>query len=93
MLSWIWCIPALPARSGSSCWPSSAGGSPQRASAVVGAGSVGLSPLVAAASPSSFAFVASPPGGIAFTQTLWQWISVGGFSPQRRLLPRRPLAW
>ncbi|HEY9595497.1 MAG TPA: NADH-quinone oxidoreductase subunit L [Spirochaetia bacterium] len=78
MLSWIWCVPALPLlgflllavfgrRLG------------RGASAAVGAGSVGLALVAAAAA--AVEFVTSPPAGGSITLTLWQWIAVGGFSP------------
>ena len=47
--------------------------------AVVGVGSVGLSALVAIFV--AIGFISSPPPAHVYTQTLWRWISVGGFSP------------
>ncbi len=52
---------------------------PERAAAVIGVGSVGLSALVAAYIIWQFN-VSPPPGGV-YTQTLWQWMSVAGFAP------------
>ncbi|MGZ4198887.1 MAG: proton-conducting transporter transmembrane domain-containing protein, partial [Thermoleophilia bacterium] len=48
--------------------------------AVVGAGSVGLSALVALAV--SIDFIVSPPAGHAFDQVLWTWLSVAGLKVQ-----------
>jgi len=47
--------------------------------AVIGAGSVGLSFAAAAAAGSLF--VSFPPAGSSFTLLLWQWVNVTGFSP------------
>jgi NADH-quinone oxidoreductase subunit L len=47
--------------------------------AIVGAGSVGLSAVVAILV--GLSFIASPPAGYAYSQTLWTWMQVGGFSP------------
>jgi NADH-quinone oxidoreductase subunit L len=48
-------------------------------SALIGVGSIGLSALVSAWIIWQFN-VAPPPGG-AYTQVLWQWLSVDGFEP------------
>ncbi|SEI59687.1 NADH dehydrogenase subunit L [Azotobacter beijerinckii] len=48
-------------------------------SALIGVGSVGLSALTAA--NVIWQFHSVPPEGGVFTQTLWQWMSVGGFAP------------
>ena len=78
MLGLLWLIPALPAagfvalvllnrrlsRSGAA-W--------------IGAGSVGLSALVALLVCGSF--IASPPAGDAYHQVLWTWMDVAGFAP------------
>ncbi|SEP59747.1 NADH dehydrogenase subunit L [Azotobacter beijerinckii] len=48
-------------------------------SALIGVGSVGLSALTAA--NAIWQFHSVPPEGGVFTQTLWQWMSVGGFAP------------
>jgi len=45
--------------------------------AIVGVGSIGLSALASLLIAASF--LASPPAGYAYTQTLWTWIDVGGF--------------
>jgi NADH-quinone oxidoreductase subunit L len=79
VISWLWLIPALPLVSatllilfGSSL--------PRRAVAALGVGSIGLSALVTALI--AISFVTNPPGGHAYTQVLWTWISVAGFQPQ-----------
>jgi NADH-quinone oxidoreductase subunit L len=47
--------------------------------AIIGAGSIGLSALITFLV--GFAFVTTPPDGYAFSQTLWIWMDVAGFSP------------
>ncbi|MBD3275275.1 MAG: NADH-quinone oxidoreductase subunit L, partial [Candidatus Marinimicrobia bacterium] len=44
-----------------------------------GVGSVGASALITVLI--AFQFISNPPGGHAFTQTLWTWIPVGNFNP------------
>jgi NADH-quinone oxidoreductase subunit L len=44
-----------------------------------GVGSVGASALITILI--AFQFISNPPGGHAFTQTLWTWIPVGNFNP------------
>ncbi len=78
MLSWIWCIPALPL-AGFLVLAVFGGRLSRTLTAVIGAGSVGLS-FVAAAAASAL-FVSYPPAGSSFTLLLWQWVNVGGFSP------------
>ncbi|WP_277052700.1 NADH-quinone oxidoreductase subunit L [Zestomonas thermotolerans] len=51
----------------------------ENTSAVIGVGSVGLSALVAAWV--IWQFNVNPPEGGAYTQVLWQWMSVGEFAP------------
>ncbi|TXH03121.1 MAG: NADH-quinone oxidoreductase subunit L [Nevskiaceae bacterium] len=53
---------------------------PENAAAVVGVGSVGLSALLTAAL--GVEFLSHPPAGGAYTELLWNWMSVGGFTPQ-----------
>jgi NADH-quinone oxidoreductase subunit L len=78
MLQLLWLIPALPAASfvvltllngrigrGAVAW--------------IGAGSVGLSAVVALLVCGSF--ISSPPAGDAYHQVLWTWFSVAGFAP------------
>jgi NADH-quinone oxidoreductase subunit L len=51
----------------------------ENAAAVVGVGSVGISALTTAIA--GWDFLHHPPEDGAYTQLLWQWMSVGGFSP------------
>src|SRR5690348_2650218 len=53
---------------------------PRRMVPVLGAGSVGLSAVVAIIITTNF--LSSPPPGNHFTQVLWTWIDVGGFRPE-----------
>lgn len=78
MLSWIWSIPALPL-AGFLVLAVFGGRLSRTLTAVIGAGSVGLS--LAAAAAASALFVSYPPAGSSFTLHLWQWVNVGGFSP------------
>jgi NADH-quinone oxidoreductase subunit L len=78
MWSWTWCIPALPL-AGFLILAVLGGRLSRTASALVGAGSVFLSFVAAAAASASF--LSSPPAGGSYTFVLWQWISAGGFSP------------
>ncbi len=50
----------------------------RRAATAIGVGSVGLSML--AAFWAAYQFIVTPPAGGAFSQTLWSWMEVGGFS-------------
>ena len=52
----------------------------RRQVATIGVGSIGLSALFALLV--SFDFIIAPPAGDAFSQSLWTWIDIGGFSPQ-----------
>ena len=52
----------------------------ENTSAVIGVGSVGLSALIAALA--IWQFTGNPPAEGAFTQTLWTWMSVDGFTPR-----------
>jgi len=52
---------------------------PKKTIAAFGAGSVGISALLALVI--SFTFMTSPPPQHAYTQVLWTWIGVGNFSP------------
>ena len=47
--------------------------------AFVGAGSIGLSAVVTLLV--GLSFMAAPPAGASFTQTLWVWLDVAGFRP------------
>ena len=52
---------------------------PRRAVSVVGAGSVGFAAITAILT--AINFIISPSSGDAYTQPLWTWLAVGGFSP------------
>jgi len=51
----------------------------KRIVATVGAGSVGISAVVAILL--GISFMVSPPQGHSYSQTLWTWMQVGGFTP------------
>ncbi|HZR36950.1 MAG TPA: NADH-quinone oxidoreductase subunit L [Nevskia sp.] len=53
---------------------------PEKAAAVIGVGSIGVSALVTAVA--GWQFMQNPPPGGAFVQPLWTWMSVGSFAPQ-----------
>jgi len=78
MLQLLWVIPALPF-AGSLMLALAGFRLPRRATAVIGAGSIGLSAAV------SFwvavGFIRIPPPGHMYTQTLWSWWEVAGFHP------------
>ena len=77
MFDLLWLIPALPFVGFVvlACWSPA-----KRATAVIGVGSVGLSALLAIWL--AITFFAAPPPGQAYSQTLWTWMTVAGFSPQ-----------
>jgi NADH-quinone oxidoreductase subunit L len=77
MLDLLWLIPTLPLFGFAVLICLRPG---KRAIAVIGVGSVGLSALVSAWA--ALAFFLSPPPGHAYTQTLWTWMNVAGFSPK-----------
>jgi NADH-quinone oxidoreductase subunit L len=77
MLDMLWLIPALPFAASIFLLVSGARLSRARV-AMIGAGSVGLSAVVAVSVAVDFI---SAPAGNAYTQTLWTWMSVGSFSP------------
>jgi len=79
MLEYLWLIPALPFASflilalfGSSL--------PKKAVALLGAGSIGLAAVLALWIGVNFLLL--PAGEQSFSQTLWTWIDVAGFTPQ-----------
>ncbi len=78
MLSWIWCIPAFPL-AGFLVLAVFGRGFPRAVTALVGAGSIGLSFLAAALAAALF--LLSPPEGSSVTLVLWTWINAGGFTP------------
>jgi NADH-quinone oxidoreductase subunit L len=78
MLHWLWLIPTLPfaaffllATAGARL--------PRRAVASIGVGATGLSAIFALLIGADYAL--RPPPGNSFTQPLWTWMTVGGFSP------------
>ena len=77
MYDLLWLIPALPFAGFVvlACLSP-----PKRATAVIGVGSVGLSALLATLL--AITYFASPPPGRFYSQTLWTWMTVAGFSPQ-----------
>jgi NADH-quinone oxidoreductase subunit L len=74
----LWLVPALPL-AGFIILALTLGKLSHKAVAWVGAGSIGLSALVAGLV--AIAFIYSPPTGYAYTQALWTWMAVGGFKP------------
>lgn len=52
----------------------------EQSAAAVGIGAIGVSALTTLAL--GIEFFAHPPAGGVFTQPLWQWLDVGGFSPR-----------
>lgn len=79
MLKGLWLIPTLPLASFlvlAILGPRLA----RKAVAIVGVGSIGLSALASLLIAGSF--LASPPPGYAYIQTLWTWIDVGSFQPR-----------
>lgn len=83
MLQLLWLIPILPF---ASFFILAIAGSriSHRSVAVIGAGSVGLSALLTAII--GIAFIVSPPDGYAYSQTLWTWMTIGGFIPEIALV-------
>ena len=80
MLDLLWLIPALPLAGFLILALSPL---PKPGVAAIGVGSVGLSALLAAGV--AFAFLTLPPAGYVFTQTLWTWMGVAGFTPKIEL--------
>ena len=78
MLGLLWLIPALPA-AGFVALVLLNRRLSRSAAAWIGAGSVGLSALVALLVCGSF--IASPPAGDSYHQVLWTWFDVAGFAP------------
>ncbi|HZW80155.1 MAG TPA: NADH-quinone oxidoreductase subunit L [Candidatus Deferrimicrobiaceae bacterium] len=79
MIRWLWLIPALPFASALVLMLFGSRFS-RKAIAALGVGSIGLSALITILV--AIDFFASPPAGGAYTQLLWTWISVAGFTPQ-----------
>jgi NADH-quinone oxidoreductase subunit L len=80
VLDLLWLIPALPLAGFLILALSPL---PKPGVAAIGVGSVGLSALLAAGV--AFAFLTLPPAGYVFTQTLWTWMGVAGFTPKIEL--------
>ena len=78
MLELLWLIPALPF-AGFLLLLLTGPRVSRSVTAFIGVGSVGLSALVAVLA--GISFIGSPPAGNAWSQTLWTWIDVAGFSP------------
>ncbi|MGC8493885.1 MAG: NADH-quinone oxidoreductase subunit L [Syntrophobacteraceae bacterium] len=84
MLGWLWTIPALPFV-GALLLGLTGRRLPRRAVALIGAGAVGLSAIVAGLT--AIAFMTAPPArwnsipGWSFTQRIWTWLDVAGFHP------------
>jgi NADH-quinone oxidoreductase subunit L len=79
VLEGLWLIPTLPL-AGSLVLAIQGPRLARKAIAIVGVGSIGLSVLASLLIAGSF--LASPPAGYAYVQTLWTWIDVGGFQPR-----------
>ena len=77
MLGLLWLVPALPL-AGFLILALLGARLPRAAVAILGAGSVGLSALIAILASASF--MAVPPVDFAYRQTLWTWIDVGRFT-------------
>jgi NADH-quinone oxidoreductase subunit L len=79
MLELLGLIPTLPFAG--FLWLAVIGGRMSRqAVAVIGVGSVGVSALVSILI--ALSFISAPPPGYAYSQTLWQWMAVAGFTPK-----------
>ncbi|MDP4190035.1 MAG: NADH-quinone oxidoreductase subunit L [Bacteroidota bacterium] len=78
MLELLWMVPALPFL-GYIILALFGGRMTKGISAAVGVGMLGLSALITIVI--AISFIASPPEGYLFLQTLWKWVDVAGFSP------------
>ncbi|MCL5670792.1 MAG: NADH-quinone oxidoreductase subunit L [Acidobacteria bacterium] len=79
MLHLLWLIPAFPLAS-FVVLATLGKRMPRKMAATIGAGSIGLSAVVAILI--AINFLTSPPPGNHFTQVLWTWMDVGGFHPE-----------
>ena len=79
MLELLWLIPSLPF-AGFLILSLFGRRLPAKSVAFIGIISVGLSAVIAFLV--SYDFIASPPSGHAFTQTLWSWMSIEDFTPK-----------
>lgn len=80
MLQLLWLIPAFPLLGFFLLSALSGPAISRRGIAIIGVGSVGVSAILAIVV--GLSFVISPPVGHLYTQTLWNWMDVAGFSPQ-----------
>ena len=78
MRDWLWLIPALPF-AGFLVLALAGFRMPRRAIATVAVAAVALAALVAIVVAAWF--IAAPPTGHAWTQTVWHWFAVSGFAP------------
>jgi NADH-quinone oxidoreductase subunit L len=78
MLELLWLIPVLPF-AGFLLLLLTGRRVSRAVTAIIGVGSVGLSALIAVLA--GISFIGSPPAGNAYSQTLWTWIDVAGFTP------------
>jgi NADH-quinone oxidoreductase subunit L len=79
MYEGLWLVPVFPF-AGALVLMTLGSGWPRRGIAITGVGSVALSFVVAVLIAATF--LTAPPSGEAFSQTLWTWIAVGGFTPR-----------
>ena len=79
MLEVLWLIPIIPL-AGFLVLAVAGSGLSQRGVAMIGAGSVGVSAVLA--SVVALSFIASPPPGRAYSQTLWTWMEIAGLKPE-----------
>ena len=78
MFEFIWLIPALPF-AGFALLALAGSRLSRQGASFIGMGSVGLSAAVAILTGVNF--ILRPPPGGAYVQPLWNWLTVGGFSP------------
>lgn len=78
-LPYLWLVPALPL-AGFLIQVLLGPRFPRIGMAAVGVGSIGLSALTAVVI--GYSFVTAPPAGHAYTQVLWSWIELPGFTPK-----------
>ena len=79
MFNALWIAPALPF-AGFLILAFAGKRLPKSITALIGAGSVGLSALLTIII--GIAFISSPPAGYSFNQNLWTWFNVAGFNPE-----------
>src|SRR5579885_66460 len=76
MLDLLWLIPAIPF-AGALLFSTLGSRMPKRAVAVIGVGTIAAAAVLSGWV--AFQFLSAPPPGGAWVQTLWTWISAGGF--------------